>query len=90
MHRNPKERKKTKPGAEVEEDAEIAVAAEVVEEEGVEGFRDKTPHGQLSVSCMALVFSYLLLIRCTNAVTISEVRTSCHHHQKTPCGTKAQ
>ena len=44
MRQNPKERKKTKPGAEGEEDGEIAVAAGAVAEEEVEGFRDKMAH----------------------------------------------
>ena len=45
MHRNPKERKRTKPGVEGVEDGEIAVAVEEGVEEGVGGFRDKTPPG---------------------------------------------
>ena len=49
--RNQKGRKKTKLGAEGEEDGGIVVVAEVAVEEGVEEFRDmhgKTPPGELS------------------------------------------
>jgi hypothetical protein len=45
MHRNRKERKKTKRGAEDGEghEEENAAVAEVVAEEGVEGFRNEIP-----------------------------------------------
>jgi len=92
MHRNPKERRKTKPGVEDEDEGEIAaVVVEVVAGEGVEEFRDKlTKHcpSELSVSRIALV--PLLLIRCTNAATVSELGALWYHHQKVPHGTKAQ
>ena len=57
------------------------VAAEVVAGEGVEEFRDNlTKHcpSELSVSRIALVPS--LLIRCTNAAIVSELRALYHHH----------
>lgn len=53
----------------------IAVAVEVVAGVGVEEFRDKlTKHrpSELTVSRIALV--PLLLIRCTNAAMVSELR----------------
>jgi hypothetical protein len=79
-----------KPGAGGEEDGEIAVAAEVVAEEGVEGSRDKMPHER--TSCLLHSTSFLLLAVNQMYKYCHHFRTTipCHHHQKTPHGTKAQ
>lgn len=54
MLRSRKERKKTKPGVEDGGHEEIAAAAEVVVEEGVEGSRNEKRSSGVSVSRVVL------------------------------------
>ena len=90
-HLNPKERKKTKPGVEDEDEGEIAVAVGVVAGEEVEEFRDiLTKHRPTELSVYRIALVLLLLIRCTNAAMVSELHALWRHDQKVPRETKAQ